>query len=85
MGQLCIFNYEITVTYPGGNAVTDKGEFEIGFTGKALRDLNEVDLYGELMFVVLDAFHKEQNEQGGLLDDPNVMVSIQNITWEEED
>lgn len=85
MSQLCTFNYEITVTYPGDHTVTDKGEFEIGFTGKALRDLDEVDLYGELMFVVLDAFHKEQAERGGLLDDPDVSVSIRNITWEDED
>ena len=85
MSQLCIFNYEITATYPGDHIVTDKGEFEIGFTGKALRDLDEVDLYGELMFVVLDAFHKEQAERGGLLDDPDVTVAIRHITWEEED
>ena len=84
MNQLCTFNYEITVTYPGDHIVKDKGEFEIAFTGKALRDLDEVDLYGELMFVVLDAFHKEQDERGGLLDDPDVTVAIRNITWEEE-
>lgn len=84
MSQLCTFNYEITVTYPGGHTVSDTGEFEIGFTGKALRDLNEVDLYGELMFVVLAAFHKEMDERGGLLDNPDVSVAIRHITWEDE-
>lgn len=85
MSQLCTFNYEINVTYPGGHIITDQGEFEISFTGKALRDLDEVDLYGELMFVVLDAFHKEMAERGGLLDNPDVSVTIRHITWEDED
>ncbi len=84
MSQLCTFNYEITVTYPGGHTVTDKGEFEIGFTGKALQDLDEVDLYGELMFVVLNAFHNEMDAQGGLIDNPDVSVAIRDITWENE-
>jgi hypothetical protein len=65
--------------------MTDKGEFEISFTGKALRDLDEVDLYGELIFVVLDSFHKEMDERGGLLDNPDVNVAIRHITWEDEE
>jgi hypothetical protein len=84
MNQLCTFNYEITVTYPDGADIVDSGEFEIAFAEKALRDLDEVDLYGELMFVVLDAFHKEMNERGGLLDNPDVTVSIRHVTWEDE-
>lgn len=85
MNQLCTFNYEITVTYPDGKAMTDKGEFDISFSQKSLRDLDEVDLYGEMVFVVLDAFHKEMVERGGLLDNPDMAVSIRNITWEDED
>lgn len=84
MNQLCTFNYEIAVTYPDGATMTDKGEFEISFTGKALRDLDEIDLYGELMFVVLDSFHKEMDERGGLLDNPDVSVAIRQISWEDE-
>ena len=84
MTQLCTFNYEITVTYPDDTNMTDNGEFEIAFAEKALRDLDEVDLYGELMFVVLDAFHKEMDERGGLLDNPDVTISIRHITWEDE-
>jgi hypothetical protein len=84
MNQLCTFNYEITVTYPDGKAMTDKGEFDISFSQKSLRDLDEVDLYGEMVFVVMDTFHKEMDERGGLLDNPDVVVSIRNITWEDE-
>ena len=85
MNQLCTFNYEITVTYPDDAVMTDKGEYEILFSAKSLRDLDEVDLYGELVFVVLDAFHKEMDERGGLLDNPDVAVAVRNITWEDEE
>ena len=39
MNQLCTFNYEITVTYPDGKAMTDKGEFDISFSPKAKKAL----------------------------------------------
>ncbi|MCZ7666358.1 MAG: hypothetical protein M5U34_03540 [Chloroflexi bacterium] len=84
MNQICTFDYKIAVTYPDGKVIEDQGEFEIIFSETSLRDLDEIDLYGELMFVVLDSFHKEMDERGGLLDNPDVLVSIHNITWDRE-
>ncbi|MFO7683133.1 MAG: hypothetical protein R6X34_24120 [Chloroflexota bacterium] len=84
MTQICTFDYEIAVTYPDGKVIEDKAEFEISFSEASLRELDEVDLYGELVFVVLDTFHKEMDERGGLLDNPDVTVAIRNITWDSD-
>jgi len=82
MNATCTFDYEIAVTYPDGEVLADSGEFEIEFPDTALKELDEIDMYGELVFVVLDSFHKEAKERGGLLDNPDVTISIRNITWD---
>jgi len=82
MNVICTFDYDIAVTYPDGKVLKDTGEFEISFPESSLKELDDVDIYGELVFVVLDSFHKEMTERGGLLDNPDVSVSIRNITWD---
>lgn len=82
MSAICTFNYEIAVTYPDDEVLKDHGEFEIAFDNSALKELSEIDLFGELVFAVLESFHQEFTERGGLLDSPDVTVSIRNVTWD---
>ncbi|MBK6327135.1 MAG: hypothetical protein KBE23_24550 [Chloroflexi bacterium] len=82
MNAICTFDYDIAVTYPDGKVLKDTGEFEISFPETALKEFDEIDMYGELVNVVLDTFHKEVTERGGLLDNPDVTISIRNVTWD---
>ncbi|MBK8989159.1 MAG: hypothetical protein IPM39_24355 [Chloroflexi bacterium] len=82
MSAICTFDYDIAVTYPDEQVLQDRGEFEIAFDNAALKELSEIDLFGELVFAILESFHQEFTERGGLLDSPDVTVSIRNITWD---